>query len=276
MINEKINLKNFYPNLNNDVYLTTYCQDNYDEFSKDAKRKCLIVVPGGGYAFTSDREAEPVALRFAGYDIACFVLKYTVAPNIKYPAPLEEVLASIAYIRSNADKYHINVNSISLLGFSAGGHLAISACCYYDDKDILNKLGLTKDETKINGLLLGYPVVTENGHKGTIDNITEQNKTELLEKFSLENHISSDFPRTFIFHTSEDNAVDVNNSLILASKLRQNKIPFEMHIYPYGWHGESLADESVYYNIVTAEQLKQMEYNTSWAEHAIKFIKTYI
>ena len=115
MINETINLKEFYPNLNNDSYLTTYCPDNYSEYSTGVKRKALIVIPGGGYAFCSDREAEVVALRFTGYDIASFVLKYTIVPNIKYPNPLEEALAAIAYVRKNATKYHIDENSISVV-----------------------------------------------------------------------------------------------------------------------------------------------------------------
>ena len=91
MINETINLKEFYPNLNNDSYLTTYCPDNYSEYSTGVKRKALIVIPGGGYAFCSDREAEVVALRFTGYDIASFVLKYSIVPNITdYQSSMKE------------------------------------------------------------------------------------------------------------------------------------------------------------------------------------------
>ena len=79
MIHETINLKEFFPTLKNDVYLTSYCPDNYLEFSSNRKRKCVLVLPGGGYVWLSDREAEPVALRFVGKDIASFVLKYSIA-----------------------------------------------------------------------------------------------------------------------------------------------------------------------------------------------------
>ena len=66
MIHETINLKKHFPMLKHDVMLTSYCPDNYQEFSINKKRKVVLVLPGGGYAFLSDREAEPVALRFLG------------------------------------------------------------------------------------------------------------------------------------------------------------------------------------------------------------------
>ena len=274
MINETINLKSVYKNLYNDCYLTTYCQDNYKEYSLGVKRKALIVFPGGGYSFCSEREAEPVALRFLGYDIATFVLKYSVNPNIKYPNPLEEALAAVAYVRNNSQKYHVDENSISVVGFSAGGHLAASASCYYHDKEILNKLGLTEEETKINGCILGYPVITKEGHLETINNVSGKNP-ELMEKFSIEKHVTEKFPMTFFFHTSEDDVVDVENSLKLASALHKFKIPFEMHIYPYGQHGLSVSDKTVYYN-ASKEFLERVEPNSDWVRLAINFIKKYI
>ena len=275
MINETINLKEFYPNLNNDSYLTTYCPDNYSEYSTGVKRKALIVIPGGGYAFCSDREAEVVALRFTGYDIASFVLKYSIVPNIKYPNPLEEALAAIAYVRKNATKYHIDENSISVVGFSAGGHLAASASCYYDDKEILNKLGLKEEDTKVNGCILGYPVITVDGHYETIKNVSENGRPDLLDKFSIEKHVTSKFPKTFFYHTSDDNVVDVKNSLILASELHKCNVPFEMHVYPFGPHGSSVSDKSVYYR-ENKEFLEALEPNTDWVKLAIDFIKRYI
>ena len=98
MINEKINLKDEFPSLKNDVYLTSYCPDNYFEFCEGRKRKCILILPGGGYVWLSDREAEPVALRFAGNDIAAFVLKYSIAEKIEYPIPFLEVFAALAYL----------------------------------------------------------------------------------------------------------------------------------------------------------------------------------
>ena len=77
MIFEKIQLNKYYESLKTEPILTSYCPDNSLEIEKDRLRKCVLVLPGGGYEFVSDRENEAVALRFVGYDIACFTLKYT-------------------------------------------------------------------------------------------------------------------------------------------------------------------------------------------------------
>ena len=275
MIHEKINLKNFYPSLENDVILETYCPDNFEEWSIGEKRKGLLILPGGGYGFLSERESEPVALRFAGYNIACFVLKYTIAPKIKYPFPLVEVYAALAYIRKNCDKYYVFNDKLSVLGFSAGGHLAASASCYHTKKEFADFLNIDLEEMKINGCLLSYPVISsEFGHKGSIDNITNGDP-KLLDFFSIEKRASKDFPKTFIWHTSPDTIVPLKNSLALADKLIENNVFLELHVYPTNDHGISLADRSVYKN-ADDKFIEEMRYNTQWVDNALHFIKEYI
>ena len=276
MIVEKINLKEKFENLEHDVYLTSYCPDNYEEFSVGKKRKCVIVLPGGGYMFTSDREAEPVALRFVGHNIASFVLKYTIAPKIKYPYPYLEVLAAVAYVRRNADKYHIDENAISVIGFSAGGHLAGMSSAFHQKEEFAKVLNVNVEEMKINGCLLGYPVVsTTIGHTMTIKNATNY-EPELMELLSVDKQITPSFPKTFIWHTTFDSCVDVKNSLLLADALSTNKVFYEMHIYPMLEHGQSLADDSVYNDNFPKEDLELMKHNTQWMENAIHFIKKYV
>ncbi len=277
MITNKINLKEYYPTLENDVYLISYCPENYLEFSNNRHRKCVVILPGGGYEFLSERESEPVALRFAGYDIASFVLKYSIKPKIKYPNPYVEVYAALAYIRKNAELYHVDVNAISVIGFSAGGHLAATCSAFHQEEEFAKLLNIDLQEMKINGCILGYPVIsTSFGHQNTIKNATA-GKPELIEKLSVENHVTPAFPKTFIWHTTFDTCVSLKNSLALAESLRQNNIFFEMHIYPMLDHGQSLADESVYNSqIISKEQLQLMNYNTQWVDNAIHFIKEYI
>lgn len=279
MINKTINLRDFYPMLENDVFLTSYCPDNYAEFSSEKLRKCVLVLPGGGYAFLSDREAEPVALRFAGANIASFVLKYSIASKIKYPNPFVDVFAALAYIRKNYDVFHIDVNAISVIGFSAGGHLAASCSAYHTSEEFAKFLNISVDEMKINGCILGYPVISSSSeftHMGSIMNVTGGNK-ELMEKFSVENHVSKDFPKTFIWHTTFDGAVPLKNSLVLANALHENKIFLEMHIYPILDHGQSLADDSVYgATMMSKENLALMKHNTQWVDNAIHFVKEYV
>ncbi len=277
MIHKQINLKTYYPSLPNDVYLTSYCPDNYLEFSNNRHRKCVLVLPGGGYEFLSDREAEPIALRFAGYDIASFVLKYSIKPNLKYPNPYLEVFAALAYIRKNADFYHIDVNAISVIGFSAGGHLAAASSAFHTQEEFAKLLNIDVKDMQINGCILGYPVIsTTFGHEGTIKAATNGDP-ELMEKLSIDKQVTPSFPKTFIWHTTFDSVVSIQNSLALAESLRKNHIFFEMHIYPMLDHGQSLADESVYNDqIMSKENLNLMKHNTQWMENAIHFIKEYI
>ena len=277
MINEKINLKEFYPMLENDAYLTSYCPSNFAEFSTNKVRKCIIVIPGGGYESVSDREGEPVALRFVGYDVAAFLLKYSIAPNLNYPNPFVEAFAAIAYVRKNAKKFHVDPDKISVIGFSAGGHLAATISAYWNAKEYADFLKVSNEDIKVNGCLLGYPVIsTAFGHKGTIVNSTK-NDPILLEKLSIDKHVSKDFPKTFIWHTTFDTVVDVKNSLALAEALSENKIFYEMHIYPMLDHGQSLADYSVYNEqMMSKENIEKMKHNTQWIDNAIHFIKEYI
>jgi acetyl esterase/lipase len=275
MIYEKIQLNKHYESLKTDPILTSYCPDNSLEIEKDRLRKCVLVLPGGGYEFVSDRENEAVALRFVGYDIACFTLKYTTSP-FNYPTPLVEVFAALSYIRKNYQYYHIDPNKISVLGFSAGGHLAGICSCYSENKEYADYLNITVEEMKINGCILSYPVIsTDFGHKISIDNIT-QKRIDLMDKMSVDKNITSNFPKTFIWHTTFDNTVDVKNSLALALELSKHKVFYELHIYPMLDHGQSLSDRSVYGEYMTEENINKMKHNTQWVDNAIHFVKEYI
>ena len=79
--------------------LITYVPGNFPELGLDRQRPALIICPGGGYRFLSDREGEPVALRFAGLGYAAFVLRYHVAPQARWPIPQRQLLAAIDYVR---------------------------------------------------------------------------------------------------------------------------------------------------------------------------------
>lgn len=223
---------------NNAPYIDTYFLDVKD------KRPCVLVLPGGGYALTSEREAEPVALQFimAGYHAV--VLHYSVAPN-KHPQPLLDASLAMAYIRENSDKYNIDTEKVFVCGFSAGGHLAASLGVHWNKQYIIDELGITKGINKPNGLILCYPVIVwgDKAHRGSFNNLLGENPNEaLLNEMSLEKWVGEHTPPTFIWHTFEDKGVPVDNTLMFANALNKNSIPFEMHIYPKGGHGLSLAN----------------------------------
>nr|AGF93385.1 pectin acetylesterase [uncultured organism] len=206
----------------------------------ERKRPTVLVCPGGGYEFTSPREAEPVALQFneAGYN--AFVLYYSVAPE-KHPQPLLDVSRSMCIIRNNSEKWNIKKDKIAVCGFSAGGHLAASLGVHWE-KSYLDIKGIEIGSNKPNFLILGYPVITagEFSHQGSIKNLVGKDP-ELREEMSLEKQVNQETPPTFIWHTCADKAVPVKNSLLFVESLRKNEIPFEFHIFPEGPHGLSLA-----------------------------------
>ena len=83
---------------------TGYILKNYDEYCKDRKRPAVLVLPGGGYAFTSEREATPIAMEFVSAGISAFILRYTCAPDGYFPTQLLQVLQAIKVIREHADE----------------------------------------------------------------------------------------------------------------------------------------------------------------------------
>ena len=97
--------------------LIAYVPDNFPELGMDRRRPALIICPGGGYAFLSDREGEPVALRFAGLGYAAFVLRYHTAPQAHYPIPQRQLLSAIDHVRTHAQEYHVDPSAIVAMGF---------------------------------------------------------------------------------------------------------------------------------------------------------------
>lgn len=249
--------------------LTTYILDDRNINDSLLKsRPAVIVCPGGGYAGTSPREAEPIAMKYCAAGYHAFVLDYSVSPA-GWPAAICELSKAVAYVREISAEHNIDPNKIFVCGFSAGGHLAASLGVHWNHPDVIKYSDIKNGENKPNGIILGYPVITGNldiTDKGTINTFIG-GREEVKPLASLENYVSEDTPQTFIWHTFSDNAVPVVNSLLFANALEKHKVKFEMHIYPDGVHGLSLGDISVAPNesiIVSAVQ--------NWIDMSIRWI----
>ena len=228
-----------------DTKLVTYIQDHSEAIGID-KRPLILVCPGGGYSFTSEREGEALALQFLAMGYHAAVLYYSCAPAV-YPAALREVASSIVLIRKNAQEWHVDPDRIVVEGCSAGGHLAASYGMFWKDDVVADGIapdGADREILRPNGMILCYPVITsgEFAHKDSFKNLLGERLSELEDKMSLENQVNSDTPKAFIWHTFEDQAVPVENSLLLVSAMRRAGIPAEFHMYPKGSHGLSLAN----------------------------------
>ncbi|MBE6732422.1 MAG: alpha/beta hydrolase [Ruminococcaceae bacterium] len=243
---ETIKLKEIYPFLSEngcDPTLTVYLPYNdYPEIKKDS-RPCMLVIPGGGYASCSNREAEPFALRFAALGFNAFVLKYSCAEN-RFPTQLIEVAAAMDLIHKNTEKWDCDTNKIAIIGFSAGGHLSAHYSTSFDMPEIRERF---PESYPVNATILCYPVITadpEHAHKGSFLNLlgSYPETAEELDKYSCNKLVNEKTPPAFIWHTTTDQAVPVQNSLLYADALSKCGIPYELHIYPYGQHGLATAD----------------------------------
>lgn len=240
--------------------LTTYIQDDTEEIIIH-QRPLILVCPGGGYCMTSDREAEVIVLQILAMGCHAALLRYSCAPSV-FPASLLELAYSMKLIREHAEEWHINSDKIMVMGFSAGGHLAASLGMFWNRKFLAERLGIGHNEQSIlqpNGMILCYPVITSGSyaHQDSFRFLLGLNQEpapekldgfekpysveEMLEMLSLEKQVSKDTPRTFIWHTFEDDCVPVENSLFLVEALRKAGISTEFHMYPHGGHGLSLA-----------------------------------
>ena len=261
MIHEKISIK--MPGSEEYAALYTYIQD-YSERIGVEKRPLILICPGGAYDHTSDREAEPLALAFNAMGYHAAVLRYSTGPS-EFPIALSELASAVRLIRKKADEWHIDKNRILVQGSSAGGHLAACLGTFWNMDFLSNIIAgeegagagpatEIKESIRPNGLILNYPVISAEtfAHAGSArsitgdlenaDAFTDEKGIPIREFLSLEKRITKDMPPCFIWHTFEDEAVPVENSLMLASALRKAGINTELHIYSHGCHGTGLGN----------------------------------
>jgi len=220
--------------------LTPYLLDGDGPFG------CVIVCPGGGYGGRAGHEAGPIAEWLNTAGVSAFVLDYRVAPY-KHPVPLMDAQRAIRTVRAKAKEWRIDPKKIGILGFSAGGHLAGSAATLFDEGKPDAADPIDRESSRPDCAVLCYPVLTfgEKRHHGSMVNLIGENPDEALrKKLSLENSVTPKTPPTFLWHTADDNAVPVENSLLFAEALAKNKVPFALHVFPHGPHGVGLAKDN--------------------------------
>ncbi|HSD07512.1 alpha/beta hydrolase [Flavobacterium sp.] len=211
--------------------------------AEKASGTAIIIVPGGGYSVVVyDGEGVSAAKALAEKGIAAFVLKYRLPNDAimidKKIGPLQDAQQAIKLVRDNAEKWGLDKNKIGIMGFSAGGHLASTVATHFEKSYIENK---EKTSLRPDFQILVYPVISmtnELTHQGSRDNLLGQNPNkEDIDLFSNEMQVKSNTPPAYLTHTADDKTVDVDNSIVYFEKLRHQKIPVEMHIYPKGDHG---------------------------------------
>lgn len=274
MIYEKLRIKDISRKLkNSEAIISAYIPENSEEININKKRETIIICPGGGYEFTSDREAEPIALKFVAQGFNAVVIRYSIAP-VRYPTALLELAETVRYVREKEKEWNVDTEKVIVCGFSAGGHLAGSLGVLWNNEIIEKYLDIKNEEVKPNAMILCYPVISsgEFAHKGSVDSLLGEKEAEISrENLSLEKLVSIETPKTFLWHTFDDGTVPVQNSLLFSNALASNKVQFELHIYPSGVHGLGLCEE------ITAMNGRSEHINShiaSWFNLACQWIKT--
>lgn len=217
---------------------------------KIATGQGVLICPGGGYAgLAYDWEGTDVAKWLNSKGIAGFVLKYRLpqSKSVVTPkdAPLMDAQRAMRVIRSHADEWNLDRDKLGVMGFSAGGHLASTLTMHHDEVLLENYDDLDSLSSRPDFQILVYPVITfspADRHNGSKENlIGKQASDDLIHYYSNENHVTENTPPTFLLHATDDKAVPVENSLLMYKALKDQNIPVEMHIYPYGGHGFALA-----------------------------------
>lgn len=211
-----------------------------------SKRPLILICPGGGYEFLSDREGESIAFQFNSFGYHAAIINYSIK-DATYPTQLLEVSAAVKYFKDNAKEFDIDPDRIAIYGASAGAHAAANYATGYFRSEVTDILKVSSTELRPAGMILAYPVVTsgEFAHRGSFDNLLgdKKNDKEMLEYVSIENKITVETPPAFIWHTFPDDCVPVQNSLLLAEAMKKENVPFELHIFPSGGHGLGLATD---------------------------------
>ena len=209
-------------------------------------KPALVICPGGGDEFCSIREGAPVARAFARDGIESFVLEYDCAPAPLGTMPVRTAAAAVAWVRENAARFGIDENRIAIGGFSAGGHLAGTLATVWHRAEWFEQ-GTDLQAHRPNAAVLCYPVVSagEYAHRGSFVQLAGADR-EKQQAFSLEKLVDGNTPPVFLWHTLDDSEVPVENTLLMERALRKAGVPHEVHLFPHGVHGLSLADFETY------------------------------
>jgi acetyl esterase/lipase len=205
----------------------------------------VIVCPGGGYSGLSmDKEGDQVAKWLNSIGVTAFVLKYRLGPKYHHPVELGDAQRAIRTVRAKAAEYRVMPERVGIMGFSAGGHLASTAGTHFDAGDAAAADPIERMSSRPDFLVLCYPVISflEFAHQGSKRSLLGENPDpKLVENLSNQMQVTEKTPPTFLFHTTADRTVPVENSVMFYAALRKAGVPAELHIYENGPHGVGLA-----------------------------------
>ena len=206
----------------------------------------VVICPGGGYrVVAADHEGKHIAEWLNSLGVSAFVLQYRLGERYRHPAPLQDAQRAIRTVRSRAKEWGIDPRRIGILGFSAGGHLASTAATHFDDGQADASDPIEREGSRPDFAILCYPVISlvdPPAHSGSRRHLLgDPPDPALVQLLSNERQVTARTPPTFLWHTADDAAVPVENSLLFFQALRKAGVAGELHVFPHGKHGLGLA-----------------------------------
>ena len=213
-----------------------------------ANGTAVVVCPGGSYrTLASDHEGRQVAEWLNTLGVSAFVLQYRVGPRYRHPAPLLDAQRALRLVRARAREWGVDPARVGILGFSAGGHLVSTAGTHFDDGNAQSPDPVDRMGSRPDFMVLAYPVISFTApftHVGSRQSLLgDAPDPRLVEELSSERHVTARTPPAFLFHTSDDPGVPVENSIVFYQALHAARVPAELHVFPKGPHGVGLAPQ---------------------------------
>jgi acetyl esterase/lipase len=207
----------------------------------------IVVCPGGGYGgLAMGHEGHEIAQWLNSLGISAFICDYRHrGKGYGHPAPSQDAGRAIRIVRSRAEEFGVDPKRVGVIGFSAGGHLASTVSTHFDAGQAEDADPVQRVSSRPDFAILCYPVIAFGEsftHGGSQRNLLGDNPDpELIKKFSNEKQVTANNPPTFIWHTSDDAVVAVENAIVFYSALHRAGVPAELHVYETGRHGLGLA-----------------------------------
>ena len=266
---ETIDLYELYPDKDRGQggQLTMYALQPIAKVDPNRRFPAVLILPGGAYQWISPREAEPVAMRFVSRGFSCFILNYSCAPS-RFPVALREAAKAMVYIRTYADRLHIDGTKVAALGFSAGGHLCGTLGTLFDAPEVADIA--PADSLRPDALILCYPVSVPRGrtHMDSFVNLCGDDRA-MMDRLSLDHLVRRDMMPVFLWHTRTDDSVPVDGTVALAAALAEKDVPFSLHVFAAGRHGLATGDDLVY----RRDNLPLVSDGVrDWPEMAVRFL----
>ncbi len=221
----------------------------YRPAKERANGTAIVICPGGGYGgLAADHEGTQPAKFFNSLGVTAYVLFYRLGSHgYRHPVELGDAQRALRVVRSRAAQDGIDAGRVGIMGFSAGGHLAASAGTHYDAGNPAAPDPADRPGCRPDWMVLCYPVASFDPaitHQGSVNNLLGEKAKDpdLLKLLSNELQVTPQTPPAFLFHTTEDQAVPVENSLRMYEALKKNKVPCELHVYQNGVHGVGLVN----------------------------------